>query len=953
MKAAVYGIAVALLVTLVTIACSDPESEQTGPPDSQAGRENSGGSIPATSIASTSGAVGDAGQSSGPTAEGSMGAPPNTSVQGRQSGEPASGRTMVSPPATGAQATPPTASATPTPTPQPQDPTKPRGYYLGSGHGLAIVQTARQTNERREGWVDITLNLVAIKFDDGELTVNRRREPNSICFEGSEGSADCLMVKWGSEEQYEADLTGTGNRRSILLDDSKPLTPKAVNLGVAFQVPSNATRASIFFGDNQIPLKLDGDYAPKEDYDDPQTVPTAPPSQDPKTAGFFMDSEHGIAVTGVSRAIADEGSAIPVVSVELSVLSLGDYDPSTPGPGEADGPGNVCFGEGGSECLQIFWGAEDQFDAILYLEGEDEFARARSAGTRWPSPLTVQFRAPHNHDSTVLKFGSHRIPLDLRGMKGDGPAFDYTAHYPEAVPGSVLYESDGKTVVLDAVRHDPSRGHLELAMTARNDNEASDFTPAFSLVGIFSAMGKVNREEVSSFRRSTPTGRGENLAPGQSASLQFTVPRVGNEEWGYVAYSPDPVKRTDGVVFQIVDGSLPANRRQTSAAPLPRFVRFDRAEDERSFFAGRTLWRYEDESRLRFPTFTDRALYALSDDGILALDVDTGEQIWQYNPGQAVSKPIVADGVVYVASGGTVHTLDANTGEQLWQFKPDDGRSSLPTPAEWRGVCANQQQRSLRLEVRHRGTALAVQTRCWYWWGYSGRDGVVFMALYDTIHALDAISGKEVWQLKPSRYEIRLSTVAGGVVYVFEGTTSLIAVDAATGQELWSRRDRSRLPPIVEGGRLYEWAIKRIPPSRYYAGGSNATGLTVLEPKTRELLWHLELNARHFGLLADEGVVFTVLGRGNSKVISARDPATGEQLWRSGFTITSDGGIIAVADGVVYAMSDGLKALSAATGELLWQANDVDSTSSPTVLDGVMYGSSGGYMYAIIVGGSR
>ena len=951
MKAAVYGIAVALLVTLVTIACSDPESEQTGPPDSQAGRENSGGSIPATSIASTSGAVGDAKQSSGPAAEGSMGAPPNTSVQGRQSGGPVSGRTTVSPPATGAQATPPTASATLTPTLQPQDPTQPRGYYLGSGHGLAIVQTARQANERREGWVDITLNLVAIKFDDGELTVNQRREPNSICFEGSEGSADCLMVKWGSEEQYEAGLTGTGNRRSILLDDSKPLTPKAVNLGVAFQVPSNATRARLFFGDNQIPLDLNGDYAPKEDYDDPVALPTASPSQDPKTAGFFMDSEHGIAVTRVSRAIADEGSAIPVVSVELSVLSLGDYDPSTSGPGEAYGPGNVCFGEGGSECLQIFWGAEDQFDAILYLEGGDEFTRARSAGTRWPSPLTVQFRAPHNHDSTVLKFGSHRIPLDLRGMKGDGPAFDYTAHYPEAVPGSVLYESDGKTVVLDAVRHDPSRGHLELAMTARNDNEASDFTPAFSLVGIFSAMDKVNREEVSSFRRSTPTGRGENLAPGQSASLQFTVPRAGNEEWGYVAYSPDPVKRTDGVVFQIVDGSLPANRRQTSAAPLPRFVRFDRAEDERSFFAGRTLWRYEAESWLRFPTFTDRALYALSDDGILAVDADTGEHLWQFEPGQAVSKPIVADGVVYVSSrGGTVHALDAISGKEVWQLKPDDGQAGLPTPAD--GVAFVPTSSGLYALKSATGEQL---------WRFKpgvdvGRtiaaaDGMVFMALYGTIHALDAISGKEVWQLKPSRYEIRLSTVAGGVVYVFEGTTSLIAVDAATGQELWSRRDGS--PPIVEGGRLYEWAIRRIPGSRYYAAGTDATGLTVLEAKTREQLWHLELDARHFGLLADEGVVFTVLGRGNSKVISARDPATGEQLWRSGFTITSDGDIIAVADGVVYAMSDGLKALSAATGELLWQANDVDSISSPTVLDGVMYGTSGVSMYAIIVGGSR
>ena len=155
-----------------------------------------------------------------------------------------------------------------------------------------------------------------------------------------------------------------------------------------------------------------------------------------------MDSEHGIGLTHVDCVDLRDYPAMATARVELSVLSLGDYDAY--GQEISQDAGSVCLGQGGSECLEIFWGPEEQFNTILSLEGGDEFAEARRGGARWPLPVAIEFNLPNNHDSAALEFGGHRIPLDLRGMTGD-PAFDYTAHYAEATPGSTLYKSEGKT----------------------------------------------------------------------------------------------------------------------------------------------------------------------------------------------------------------------------------------------------------------------------------------------------------------------------------------------------------------------------------------------------------------------------------------------------------------------------------------------------------------------------
>ena len=441
-------------------------------------------------------------------------------------------------------------TADPAVTPSPTPVALPPGYYDGAEHGLALAQTSRRPSPNREGWVDITLSLVAVKLGGGQLGLERG-ESNSLCF----SFGDCFLVKWGSEEQFEAELRVAFERGSGDTGPHGPRGPKSVNLTATFQVAGNAGNANLYFGDHKIPLDLQGDYSLSANHASPLPAPSPLASQDPKTANFFMDAEHGIAVTGVYRQVDPAEPLDSWVRVELEVLPLGGYDAPDAEGGLHVEAGSVCLGNDGSECLEIFWGPKNQFNAPLSLDRDDNraFVEARRSGARWPLPLTVGFRAPHNQDDAELMFGEHSIPLDLRGMTGD-PAFDYTAHYPGAMSGALLYESDGKTVVLDSITQNPDTGNLQLALTAKNDNEAEDFTPAVD-TAVFSTVGKL---DVTGGKRPVAF---ETMAPGQSASLATVIPYAGNAQWGYVIYSSESPRRPHGIVVQVrEDGGAQSSR---------------------------------------------------------------------------------------------------------------------------------------------------------------------------------------------------------------------------------------------------------------------------------------------------------------------------------------------------------------------------------------------------------
>lgn len=458
-------------------------------------------------------------------------------------------------PSTASGTTEAPSAATPTPVPPMPIPTStpvpgPAGYLLGSEHGLALLQTTREPSGTREGWMDITLDLVVTKFGtDPEVASNieLETEPKSVCFANTSPPHDCFLVAWGSQNQFEAVL-----RPSVGSGKVTWPTRKAWPYQVTFEVAGNATNASLFFGEHKLNLNLEGDQKPVAAAGLPGPAPTPAPSVDAShvTAGYFMGSKYGVAVTGVSRA---PGALLPnwvTVTVVLAVLSLHDYDAFAPAFQIATGAESTCFiSDSGDDCIRVVWGSHEQFDAVLTLNRQSG-DQAWPRGKGWPTK--VSFDVPGDVGQATLLFGDHSLPLDLRGMTGEMPPYDYRANYPEIEVGSILFDFNSKTITLEGFEPDSENGAVVLKFSATNNSEAADFVPSVkALAARVSDEGRVFDGTDAASLDWVPTSassQGEKLAPGQSGDFSLVLPRTGGGTFGVVPFSDD---RPDAVLLQL------------------------------------------------------------------------------------------------------------------------------------------------------------------------------------------------------------------------------------------------------------------------------------------------------------------------------------------------------------------------------------------------------------------
>ncbi len=210
-------------------------------------------------------------------------------------------------------------------------------------------------------------------------------EANSLCF----GPSDCFLVQWGTEDQFEAELiygwrepAKRNGNTSYVIETGRPglYGPKSVNLEVTFVVARNATNANLCFGEHKIPLNLEGNRSLSARNSPLLPAPAPALSQDAKTANFFINGQRGIAVTGVYHEFEAESTVGYRTMVDLEVLSLGDYAETDAEDGPNTGSGGVCFGKRGSECLEVLWGPETRFNAILSLDDGEAKAFAVARG---------------------------------------------------------------------------------------------------------------------------------------------------------------------------------------------------------------------------------------------------------------------------------------------------------------------------------------------------------------------------------------------------------------------------------------------------------------------------------------------------------------------------------------------------------------------------------------------
>lgn len=285
---------------------------------------------------------------------------------------------------------------------------------------------------------------------------------------------------------------------------------------------------------------------------------------------------------------------------------------------------------------------------------------------------------------------------------------------------------------------------------------------------------------------------------------------------------------------------------------------------------------------------------------------------------------VVADGRVHVpvidlgpGTGGGVVTFDARTGEQLWAHRT--GVSVHNAPAVWSGqVVFTTADGHLHVIDAATGTPLwrhdlGVGRGAGETWLYAApavAHGVAYVGLHERMTAVDLRAREVRWQAR--RKTLPLITLAssstdGEVVVSVFGRNTVIAWDARTGQELWQYRNEVNRPihaaPVIHGDRVYLV--------------DSSTRAVALDLATGTARWKQPL-VSGFVQLGEEVVGTPALSAGRLFVPTPRDGLvaldadTGRILWR-----------LAGRDSVIHPFSyltraRGMAAAPVVTGSVVW-----------------------------------
>lgn len=281
----------------------------------------------------------------------------------------------------------------------------------------------------------------------------------------------------------------------------------------------------------------------------------------------------------------------------------------------------------------------------------------------------------------------------------------------------------------------------------------------------------------------------------------------------------------------------------------------------------------------------------------LAWQLDTGDRIF--------ASPVVSNGNLYVGSYelpgetplvGTFRAIDIESGIERWHF-------DRPDHVIWSG-------------------AAVLGDRVYFGSGDVLGGG--------ELHALDTVTGEQVWQFATEGNVVTDPLVQDSVVYFGTDFGDFYALDASNGSLIWTRNtgpSKVRSTPSFANGMIF-----------YTNDAGTLYARNALSGKAK---WQFSTGGgSHWSIAVAAGLVYVDVFETGTLV--AVDAESGTERWRATTGGMPDSRGVAVSNGVAYVFAYGVTALNAATGELLWSAAlSTYPSSTPVIADGIIYFSSG------------
>ncbi|MCE7988935.1 MAG: hypothetical protein DYG89_47885 [Caldilinea sp. CFX5] len=258
---------------------------------------------------------------------------------------------------------------------------------------------------------------------------------------------------------------------------------------------------------------------------------------------------------------------------------------------------------------------------------------------------------------------------------------------------------------------------------------------------------------------------------------------------------------------------------------------------------GQERWRIELLGSYLSPAVAEDKLFVRVESGeqgyLVALDLATGEPRWDYqfpkvgsaynNVGGHVTSPVVVGGLVVVGAAETMTALDAQSGAVQWSFVAEEPITAAAAVTEDTVYFA---------DFTHLyALTLATGSERWrfkldkatLFFAPIVANNIVFTTSKNVIYAVDAQSGRELWQRTFQQFDVMPAAATADQLYV-KAVNQLWALDSATGEVRWNYATVNFLSlPAVTAEELY--IIVR---------SDNSSYLQALRRRDGKLVWQSE-----------------------------------------------------------------------------------------------------------------